>query len=279
MKKNIWLLLLAGALLCSCIYLGGRAMAVAFDRGSEMKEVNRLPWTLHPCDIGNDFTSINYDRQHGVFLANGALDHKDGNEDGQPITETGELMENAEEYPLLEALYLKASLRDEAGQIRYGCIRYDGSIAIPFEYDDLEGFDGEYCIVRKAAQWLVIDKNNEIVYAAPGGRTLKRLSDDTFSEESHETREIIRITEGKAVPVKPGHDVEENPDYGGEPADSQKGIIVFIRDDKYGLKNSGGKVLAEPVFDSLQLVGDRYLIAVYRGRYGIAKTDQLPGKS
>ena len=43
-----------------------------------------------------------------------------------------------------------------------------------------------------------------------------------------------------------------------------------MEDEKYGLKNEDGKILVGAVFDSLQFAGNRYLIAVYRGRYGIA---------
>lgn len=51
-------------------------------------------------------------------------------------------------------------------------------------------------------------------------------------------------------------------------------LQIFAKDEKYGLKGEDGKILAGAVFDSLQFAGDRYLIAVYRGRYGIADTSR-----
>ena len=105
-KKNTWLFLLCGALLCCSLYLGIKAAATAFDRNAEMKEVNRLAWTLHPCDIGNDFRIIRYDDRYQLFLADGVVDYTGGSEDGRPITETGELMTDPEKYAQLDDLYL-----------------------------------------------------------------------------------------------------------------------------------------------------------------------------
>lgn len=235
-KKNIWLFFLCSALLCSSLYLGVKATAAAFDREAEMKEVNNLAWTLHPCDIGNDFTYITYDRQHQVFLADGVLDGTGGGEDGRPITETGDTMDNLEKYPNLRNLYFKVSRRREDGRKLFGCLRYDGSVAIPFDYDGLEGFEGDYCIAWKTSKLMII--------------------------------------KSKAVPVKANQSVESRRTTDKYAAFRDR-IQIFMRDEKYGLKDEEGKIFAGPVFDSLQFAGDRYLIAVYRGRYGIADMKTL----
>lgn len=86
------------------------------------------------------------------------VDYTGGSEDGRPITETGELMTDPEKYAQLDDLYLKASQRGKDGKKRFGCLRYDGSVAIPFEYDGLEGFVGDYCIVWKIPKLIVINQ-------------------------------------------------------------------------------------------------------------------------
>lgn len=272
-KKNTWLFLLCGALLCCSLYLGIKAAATAFDRNAEMKEVNRLAWTLHPCDIGNDFRTIRYDDRYQLFLADGVVDYTGGSEDGRPITETGETMTDLEKYPQLDDLYLKASQRGKDGKKRFGCLRYDGSVAIPFEYDGLEGFVGDYCIAWKIPKLIVINKDNEAVYTAPDSSGLKWLAEGVFSAKLQGKREIFRIIEGKAVPT------EADSPAGSEKAAEKvsafrNGIQIFTKDKKYGLKGEDGKILAGAVFDSLQFAGDRYLLAVYRGRYGIADTSR-----
>lgn len=273
-KKNIWLFFLCSALLCSSLYLGVKAMAAAFDREAEMKEVNNLAWTLHPCDIGNDFTYIAYDRQHQVFLADGVLDGTGGSEDGRPITETGDAMDNLEKYPNLRNLYFKVSRRREDGRKLFGCLRYDGSVAIPFDYDGLEGFEGDYCIAWKTSKLMIINKYNDIIYTVPDSSSLKWLANNIFSVENQGERKVFRIIKSKAVPVKANQSVESRRTT-DEYAVFRDRIQIFMRDEKYGLKDEAGKIFAGPVFDSLQFAGDRYLIAVYRGRYGIADVKTL----
>lgn len=277
-KKNIWLSVLVGVLLCCSLYLGIRGAATALDREGEMKEVNRLTWTLHPCDISNDFRYIQYDDRHQVFLADGILDFTGGSEDGRPITEKGESMESLEKYPKLAGLYLKASRRTEEGRKQFGCLRYDGSIAIPFEYDGLEGFAGDYCIAWKTPDLLIIDKNNDILYTAPESSNLKRLSDDTFSVEKQGRTETFRIVKGKIVAAKSDRTMDGEQSGKGDAA-GQEGTRIFAKGEKYGLQDEDGKIIVKPVFDNLQFAGSRYLIAVYRGRYGIADVKKLAGRS
>ncbi len=271
-KKNTWLFLLCGTLLCCSLYLGVRGMATAFERETEMKEVNQMTWTLHPCDIGNDFTYIKYDDRYRVFLADGVADYAGGSEDGRPIAETGEAMTDPEKYDQLHDLYLIASQRGEDGQKRFGCFRYDGSVAIPFEYDGLEGFVGDYCIAWKAPKLMIINKNNETVYTAPDSSGLKWLAEDIFSTEKRGRTEVFRIIEDEAVPAKADSSAGSGKAAAvdRESVSSRNGIQIFVEDEKYGLKNEDGKILVGAVFDSLQFAGNRYLIAVYRGRYGIA---------
>lgn len=266
-NKKIRLFFLVGALLCCSIFLGICGMTIAFDRQEEMEEVNKVPWTLHPCDIGKSFSNITYNREFQVFLADGVLDYTGGGEDGSPITQTGEPIDGYVDHPNLGQLYLKAARRTEDGQKRFGCLRYDGSIAIPFEYNGLEGFVGDYCIAWKAPELLLIDKDNEVVYRTEDSSNLTRISAYTFSVTKDGKTEIISLGTDRRTEAA---DV-----LWAKAGEFQDGIKVIQSKGKYGLADKDGKVLIKPVFDSLALVGDHYLIGAYRGRYGIAKTDKI----
>lgn len=257
-KKNHGLFFLTGVLLCCSLFLGIRGMTMAFDRSGEMTEVNKISWTLHPCDIGNRFANITYNGEFRVFLADGVVDYAGGSEDGYPITRTGETIESGAGDAKLEQLYLRSSRIGKDGHKRFGCLRYDGSIAIPFEYDGLEGFVGDYCIAWKAPELLIIDKDNRVVYRTPDSSNLTRRSLHSFLVVRDGKKEVVKLgTEGKQDRTNP------------QAVGIEDGLMVFESKGKYGLADQEGEILIKAVFDDLQLAGDRYLIGVYRGRYGI----------
>lgn len=242
-------------------------MTTAFDRQDEMEAVNKITWTLHPCDIGKSFNHITYNREFQVFLADGVIDYTGGSEDGHPITQTGESIDSYGNYPNLGQLYLKAARRTEDGRKRFGCLSLDGSIAIPFEYDGLEGFVGDYSIAWKSPELLVIDKENKVVYRTEDSSNLTRISANTFSVTKDGKTEVISLGEDRSD--------EAGDALWDKDGEFQDGIRVIQSEGKYGLADENGKVLVKPVFDSLALVGDHYLIGAYRGRYGIARTDKV----
>jgi len=142
------------------------------------------------------------------------------------------------EHSFLDVLIIKDM------QHKYGVIKQDGSILIPFVYDEFNGFDGkDIAIAKQNGKYGIIDANNKVISSFINESITKERFSEQYVLKNKGLYSII-TKEGKKI-NEFAYDEMEACFY------NEENQFIVKKNDKYGMVNIDGNVLIPIIFDHI----------------------------